>query len=236
MGVFEVSPFSKGTFKVAHAVADNAGSTSIVGGGDSVAAVHAAGVADKITHISTGGGASLEFLEGKKLPGVEALTNKGISMQLPEDYVVDLTVQDPPGCVCSGEIVPEYPADAIVNAANADLLPGGGVCGAIHYKGGPEIARECGRLRRMDGPLRPGQAVATTGGNLQVKYVIHAVGPVWEGGNRGEARALASVYRESMRVADDLKLANIAFPAISTGIYRYPLRELLGSLSPPVKV
>jgi len=76
MGVFEVSPFSKGTFKVARAVADNGGATSIVGGGDSVSAVHKAGVADKITHISTGGGASLEFLEGKKLPGVEVLTDK----------------------------------------------------------------------------------------------------------------------------------------------------------------
>ena len=76
MGVFEVTPFSKGTFKLAQAVADNGGAISIVGGGDSVSAVHQAGVADKITHISTGGGASLEFLEGKKLPGVEALTDK----------------------------------------------------------------------------------------------------------------------------------------------------------------
>jgi phosphoglycerate kinase len=76
MGVFEVAPFAKGTFKIAQAVAENAAATSIVGGGDSVSAVHAAGVAEKITHISTGGGASLEFLEGKKLPGVEALTDK----------------------------------------------------------------------------------------------------------------------------------------------------------------
>ena len=119
----------------------------------------------------------------------------------------------------------ENTADAIVNAANSDLLPGGGVCGAIHQKGGPEIARECERIRRRDGPVMPGGAVATPAGQLAASYVIHAVGPVWEGGTHGEAKVLAKCYRESMLVADNLGLHSIAFPAISTGIFRYPVEQ-----------
>jgi O-acetyl-ADP-ribose deacetylase len=119
----------------------------------------------------------------------------------------------------------EYHADAIVNAANTDLLPGGGLCGAINYKGGPEIFRECARIRRVNGPLTPGGAVATTGGLLPAKHVIHAAGPVWEGGTHSESRILARCYRESMRVADDMELHSIAFPAISTGIFRYPVEQ-----------
>ena len=115
--------------------------------------------------------------------------------------------------------------DAIVNAANSDLLPGGGLCGAINYKGGPEIFRECARIRRLNGPLLPGGAVATTAGLLPAKNVIHAVGPVWEGGTHGEAKVLAKCYRESMRVADTMGLHSIAFPAISTGIFRYPIKQ-----------
>jgi O-acetyl-ADP-ribose deacetylase (regulator of RNase III) len=117
----------------------------------------------------------------------------------------------------------ESPCDAIVNAANSDLLPGGGLCGAIHFKGGPEIARECGRRRRINGPVLPGRAVSTTAGTLSAKYVIHAVGPIWDGGGHGEAEILASCYRDAIRVAEGLKLHSIAFPAISTGIYRYPV-------------
>lgn len=147
-------------------------------------------------------------------------------MQLPaDDYVVMLRVGDPGEVRLIRGDITEYHSDAIVNAANSDLLPGGGVCGAIHFKGGPEIARECGRLLRLDGPVPPGGAVATTAGRLTAKHVIHAVGPVWEGGFRGEAEILASAYQESIDVADNLKLASIAFPAISTGIYGYPLKE-----------
>jgi O-acetyl-ADP-ribose deacetylase len=121
--------------------------------------------------------------------------------------------------------ITKYSSDAIVNAANSELLPGGGVCGAIHRAGGPAIAEDCRRICSERGPLPPGQAVATTAGRLDTKYVIHAVGPIWHGGDRGEAEMLCSCYRESMRIADELKLVSIAFPAISTGIFGYPVEQ-----------
>ena len=110
-------------------------------------------------------------------------------------------------------------ADAIGHAANEALTPGGGVSGAIHRAGGPSIWEECRRL----GPINTGQAVLTTGGQLPARHVIHAVGPVWEGGSSGEAELLASAYRASLRVADERGLRSIAFPSISTGIYGYPV-------------
>jgi O-acetyl-ADP-ribose deacetylase len=113
--------------------------------------------------------------------------------------------------------------DAIVNAANSSLLGGGGVDGAIHRRGGPEILAECRRLREgshRDG-LPAGQAVATTAGRLPARWVIHTVGPVY---SRGEDRSalLASCYRESLRVADELGARTVAFPAVSAGIYGWP--------------
>src|SRR2546421_297243 len=114
-----------------------------------------------------------------------------------------------------GDITDEK-ADAIVNAANEHLAPGGGVCGAIHRCGGPQIWKECQAIIEKRGPVPPGFAVATTGGKLPARYVIHAVGPVWHGGSNGEPEMLASCYRESIRAADELKLVSIAFPSIST--------------------
>jgi len=140
----------------------------------------------------------------------------------------------------SGEIrllrgdITTYPSDAIVNAANSELSPGGGVCGAIHRAGGPAIAEECRRIRSERGPVPPGGAVATTAGRLPAKYVIHAVGPVWYGGDRGEAKILSHCYRESIRVADELKLHSIAFPAISTGIFGYPVAEAAEAAIPSI--
>ena len=118
--------------------------------------------------------------------------------------------------------------DAIVNAANSSLLGGGGVDGAIHRAGGPAILQACKQIVARIGHLPAGQAVATPAGRLAVQYVIHTVGPFWSGGNRGEAETLASCHRESIRVADELQLASIAFPAISTGAYGYPVEQAAG--------
>ena len=123
-----------------------------------------------------------------------------------------------------GDITRE-PTDAIVNAANSSLLGGGGVDGAIHRAGGPEILAACEEIVGRIGRLPAGQAVATTGGRLAARYVIHTVGPFWSGGNRGEADTLAGCHRESIRIADELHLVSIAFPAISTGAYRYPVEQ-----------
>ncbi|MFB3812966.1 MAG: O-acetyl-ADP-ribose deacetylase [Terriglobales bacterium] len=117
--------------------------------------------------------------------------------------------------------------DAIVNAANSSLLGGGGVDGAIHRAGGPEILAECRAIRETQyrDRLPTGQAVATTAGRMPAKHVIHTVGPIWHGGTRGEPDLLASCYRESLRVADTLKLSSVAFPSISTGAYGHPVAE-----------
>src|SRR5256885_8822470 len=124
-------------------------------------------------------------------------------MDLPreKEYFVDLHIGDPELIRLLRGDITQYPADAIVNAANSELLPGGGVCGAIHRAGGPVIADGCARIRSERGPLSPGQAVATTAGRLGSKYVIHAVGPVWHGGDHRESEALSNCYRGSMRIA-----------------------------------
>jgi len=113
--------------------------------------------------------------------------------------------------------------DAIVNAANSSLMGGGGVDGAIHRAGGPAILNECHQIVSRIGRLDTGKAVITTGGNLKARHVIHTVGPVWHGGNRGEPELLASAYRESLKLATDYKLKSISFPSISTGVYGYPV-------------
>lgn len=112
--------------------------------------------------------------------------------------------------------------DAIVNAANSSLLGGGGVDGAIHRKGGPAILEECMEIRARQGGCPTGEAVYTTAGNLPAQYVIHTVGPVWNGGHHNESELLQSCYTNSLNIAIELNIQTIAFPNISTGIYKFP--------------
>ncbi|NUS88305.1 MAG: O-acetyl-ADP-ribose deacetylase [Streptomyces sp.] len=124
-----------------------------------------------------------------------------------------------------GDITDQH-ADAIVNAANSSLLGGGGVDGAIHRRGGPEILEACRALRasHYGKGLPTGRAVATTAGRLHPEWVIHTVGPVWSA-TEDRSDLLASCYRESLRVADELGARTVAFPAISTGVYRWPMED-----------
>jgi O-acetyl-ADP-ribose deacetylase (regulator of RNase III) len=113
--------------------------------------------------------------------------------------------------------------DAIVNAANSTLLGGGGVDGAIHRAGGPAVLDECRAIRAERGECPTGEAVLTGGGGLPARFVIHAVGPVWRGGDQGEPGLLASCYRNALRIAAERGFQSVAFPSISTGIYGYPV-------------
>jgi O-acetyl-ADP-ribose deacetylase (regulator of RNase III) len=123
--------------------------------------------------------------------------------------------------------ITDMDTNAIVNAANSSLMGGGGVDGAIHRKGGPTILEECRRIRAKEWPdgLPTGNAVITSGGNLKAKHVIHTVGPVWRGGNKGEQELLRQAYMNSLRLAVLNRLRTVAFPSISTGAYGYPVQE-----------
>ena len=115
--------------------------------------------------------------------------------------------------------------DAIVNAANSSLMGGGGVDGAIHRAGGPAILEDCKKIIARQGTCKTGEAVITTAGNLPARFVIHTVGPLWNGGKNDEAAKLANCYKNSLGLAIENNLKIIAFPNISTGIYGYPKKD-----------
>jgi O-acetyl-ADP-ribose deacetylase (regulator of RNase III) len=148
-----------------------------------------------------------QYPEGRHTPEATKFTIAGRTLTI---LIGDITLQN---------------TDAIVNAANSSLMGGGGVDGAIHRAGGPVILAECRQYREKNPPLPAGRAIATIGGNLAARYVIHTVGPVWRGGDSDEAGILASCYRESLRVADELRLSSIAFPSVSTGAFGYPVDQ-----------
>jgi O-acetyl-ADP-ribose deacetylase (regulator of RNase III) len=126
--------------------------------------------------------------------------------------------------VIKGDIT-QTRADAIVNAANSSLLGGGGVDGAIHRAGGPAILEECIKIRDRQGGCPTGEAVITTAGNLQARFVIHTVGPVWNGGSANEGQLLANCYHNSLLLGVKNRVRSFVFPNISTGIYRFPKKE-----------
>ncbi len=121
--------------------------------------------------------------------------------------------------------ITQQDTEAIVNAANTSLLGGGGVDGAIHRAGGPEILEECKKIRARQEGCPTGEAVITTGGKLKAKYVIHTVGPVWSEGNQNENLLLRNAYRNSLTLAKDKGIKSISFPSISTGAYRFPIYD-----------
>jgi O-acetyl-ADP-ribose deacetylase len=123
--------------------------------------------------------------------------------------------------ILKGDIT-KLETDAIVNAANSSLMGGGGVDGAIHRAGGPQILKECMEIRNRQGECKTGEAVITSAGNMKARFVIHTVGPVWKGGKNRETELLANAYRNSLQLAVAHQCKSIAFPNISTGVYGFP--------------
>lgn len=141
-----------------------------------------------------------------------------MELEFPNGKILRLVVGD----------ITRVPAEAIVNAANSALRGGGGVDGAIHRAGGPAIMQELDRIRPQTGGCPPGSALATTAGRLPARYVFHAVGPIYRGGDHGEAALLASCYSTCLKMAEEGELRSISFPSISTGAYGYPIQEAAG--------
>ncbi len=137
---------------------------------------------------------------------------------------IEIAVNHADLSIIQGDIT-QQTTGAIVNAANSSLMGGGGVDGAIHRAGGPAILAACKQIVARQGCLPTGKAVITTGGNLKARCVIHTVGPVWYGGNKGEPELLVSAYRESLKLAVENNLTSISFPSISTGAYGYPVEK-----------
>jgi len=144
-----------------------------------------------------------------------------------EKQAMEVTINQAKLRMIQGDITKQN-TDAIVNAANSSLMGGGGVDGAIHRAGGPAILEECKQIVARQGRLPTGKAVMTTGGNLKARYVIHTVGPIWYGGDKGEPELLASAYQESLKLVMESQLHSISFPSISTGVYGYPVDKASG--------